>query len=49
VNNDTGHALHASGCGGIFQVLLTSGADHPGPVWPSCLGPITNATGLSST
>jgi hypothetical protein len=48
VENNTGHALHASGCGGIFQVLLTSSTYHPGPVWPTCLEPITIPTGSST-
>lgn len=47
VENSTGHALHASGCGGIFQVLLTSTSYHPSPTWPACLGPITVPAGTS--
>jgi hypothetical protein len=48
VENRTGHVLHASGCGGIFQVLLTSKTYHPGPIWPACLGPVNIPTGLST-
>jgi hypothetical protein len=48
VENDTGHALHASGCGGIFQVVLKSSTYHPEPVWPTCLGPVTIPTGTST-
>lgn len=48
VENRTGEVLHASGCGGIFQVLLTSESYRPGPVWPACLGPVTIPTGRST-
>ena len=48
VENNTGHALHASGCGGIFQVLLTSSSYHPDPAWATCLQSITIPAGSST-
>ena len=37
ITNDTGQALHIDGCGGLFQVLLTSRTYHPLPFWTLCL------------
>lgn len=48
VDNGTGHVLHSSGCGGIFQVLLTGRTYHPGPIWAACLAPVTIPTGPST-
>jgi hypothetical protein len=48
IDNRTGHAIHASGCGSPFQVLLTN-MSHPGdPAWPLCLREFTIPTGHSS-
>jgi len=48
VENDTGHALRVTGCGSIFQVLLTSGTYEPTPVWPTCVQIITIPKGRSA-
>ena len=48
VVNDTGAPIHTYGCGGIFQVLLTSGTYHPTPMWATCLQPITIPTGTTN-
>lgn len=45
VINDTGKALHLGGCGGLFQVLLTSRTYHPQPFWTDCLRSFTIPTG----
>ncbi|HVT64830.1 MAG TPA: hypothetical protein VHD81_06740 [Mycobacteriales bacterium] len=43
--NDTGKAIHIAGCGGLFQVLLTSPSYHPQPAWTDCLQLFTIPTG----
>jgi hypothetical protein len=48
VENNTGRAISAAGCGGIFQVLLTNNTYRPAPVWPACLQTITIPPGRSS-
>lgn len=48
VKNNTGQPLTASGCGGIFAVLLTSSTYHPTPIWPTCLEKITIPAGSST-
>lgn len=48
VRNNTGRAIHTSGCGTLFQVALTSSRYHPDPVWLSCLQPFTIPVGVSS-
>jgi hypothetical protein len=46
VDNRTGHALHALGCGSLFQVALVNSGYQPEPAWPLCLQRLT--TGPSS-
>jgi len=47
VENNTGHAIHASGCLTLFQVLLTSSTYRPTAAWRTCLQPFTIPTGKS--
>ncbi len=48
VENNTGRAIHASGCLALFQVELISGSYHPSVAWPLCLQPFTIPAGRSS-
>jgi hypothetical protein len=48
VENNTGRAIRVTGCGGIFQVLLTSGTYHPTVAWLACLQSFTIPIGQSS-
>jgi len=41
VENHTEHAVHASGCLTLFQVLLTSSTYRPTAAWFLCLQPFT--------
>jgi hypothetical protein len=45
VDNTTGHAIHVSGCGSLFQVLLTSRNYRPAAAWPACLQRFTIPAG----
>ena len=45
VGNQTGHALHVSGCLSLFQVLLTSRAYRPAAAWALCLQRFTIPAG----
>ena len=48
VENNTGHALHATGCISLFQVALGNAQTHPAPAWPLCLQEFTIPTGKST-
>jgi hypothetical protein len=48
VDNRTGHAIHARGCGQIFELALGN-SSHPAEAgWPACLQDLTIATGTTS-
>jgi len=48
VDNRTGHAIHAYGCGQLFELALGNDS-HPAEAgWPACLRLLTIATGISS-
>lgn len=47
VRNNTGRAIHTSGCLTLFQVALTSSRYHPDPLWLTCLQPFTIPVGVS--
>lgn len=47
VENNTGHAIHAGGCGSLFQVDLVSRHYHPLVVWLTCLQSFTIPVGVS--
>ena len=47
VENNTGHAIHASGCLTLFQVLLTSSRYRPAVGWLLCLQWFTIPAGES--
>ena len=48
VDNRTGHAIHAEGCGQLFELALGSNS-HPAQAgWLACLQPLTIAVGTSS-
>lgn len=47
VDNNTGHAIHTSGCG-LFTVALASSSYHPVVATPSCLRFYTIPAGTSS-
>jgi hypothetical protein len=48
VDNRTDHAIHAAGCGSLFQVALVNTGYHPEPAWPLCLQRLTIPVGESS-
>ena len=48
VDNSTGHAVHAGGCGTLFQVLLTGSNYRPAAAWLLCLQPFTIRAGQSA-
>ena len=48
VENNTGHAVHAGGCGTLFQVLLTSSTYRPTAAWLLCSQPFTIPVGQSA-
>ena len=49
IDNRTGHAIHAYGCGELFQVQLgSSSRPNPGAAWPACLTVLTIAIGKTS-
>src|SRR5262245_15814630 len=48
VRNNTGRAIHTSGCLTLFQVVLANSRYHPDPTWLACLQPFTIPVGLSS-
>jgi hypothetical protein len=47
VDNATGHAVHAAGCGDLFQVVLTSTTYRPQVAWLACLQSFTIPAGTS--
>lgn len=48
VRNNTGRAIHTSGCGMLFQVALASNSYHPEVSWLTCLQRFTIPVGVSS-
>lgn len=48
VDNGTGHAIHAYGCGQLFELALGSDSYPAQAGWPACLQPLTIAVGRSS-
>jgi hypothetical protein len=48
IENNTGRAIHASGCLTLFQVALESGSYHPTVAWFDCLQSFTIPAGQSS-
>jgi hypothetical protein len=48
VENNTGHAVHVSGCQAIFQVVLINSKYHPLVPWLACLQRFTIPVGQSS-
>lgn len=48
IENNTGHAIRAFGCGSLFQVVLVGRRYHPQVAWPLCLQSFTIRTGRSS-
>jgi len=48
VENDTGRAIHTSGCLSLFQVALVSSSYHPSVSWFTCLQRFVIPTGRSS-
>ena len=47
VDNRTGHAIHAKGCGQLFELALGSSSHPAGVGWPACLQLLTIAIGKS--
>jgi hypothetical protein len=47
VDNNTGHAIHTSGCGVLFTVALASSSYHPVVATPTCLQFFTIPAGTS--
>ena len=47
VENNTGHAVHTSGCGTLFQILLTSSHYRPPVAWFTCWQPFVIPVGES--
>jgi len=45
IDNNTGHAVHVSGCGSLFAVALTRPGYRPAVGWPACLQRITIPVG----
>ena len=48
VNNTTGHAIHANGCGQLFELALGSDSYPAQAGWPACLQPLSIAAGKTS-
>src|SRR5262245_45694457 len=48
VENSSGRAIHAWGCGTLFAVVLASRTYHPTVAWPACLQRLTIPIGRSS-
>jgi hypothetical protein len=48
VDNRTGHAIHAKGCGQLFELALGSDSYPALGEWPPCLTTLTIAVGRSS-
>jgi hypothetical protein len=48
VDNRTGHAIHANGCGQLFELALGSDSYPAQAGWPACLQPLTIAAGKTS-
>jgi len=48
VENNTGRAIHVSGCLALFQVALASSTYQPAVAWPLCLQSFTIPVGESS-
>jgi hypothetical protein len=48
VENNTGHVLHRTGCGRLFQVALGNETIHPAVSWLQCLQAFEIPTGLTS-
>ncbi len=48
IDNNTGQAIRASGCGTLFQVVLVSKSYHPAVTWAACLQSFTIPKGKSS-
>lgn len=45
VKNNTGHAIHTSGCGSLFLLEFGSRTYHPTVAWPACLQRLTIGKG----
>ena len=48
VDNRTGHAIHANGCGQLFELALGSDSYPAQGEWPPCLTTLTIAAGKTS-
>lgn len=48
VDNRTGHAIHVTGCLGLFSVALSSGSYQPDVASASCAETLTVPAGISS-
>src|SRR5215831_4892207 len=48
VDNRTGHAIHANGCGQLFELALGSDSYPAQAGWPPCLTTLTIAAGKTS-
>ena len=48
IQNNTGHAIHTSGCLTLFQVALVSSNYHPATAWLDCLQSFTIPAGQST-
>ena len=48
VDNRTGHAIHANGCGQLFELALGSDSYPAQAGWPPCLTTLTIAVGKTS-
>ena len=48
VDNMTGHAIHAKGCGQLFELALSNSSHPAQAVWPACLQTLTIAVGRTS-
>jgi heat shock protein HslJ len=48
IENNTGHEIHAGGCGSLFAVLLGDAAYHPDPMWRACAQDIVIPVGETS-
>jgi hypothetical protein len=47
VQNNSGHALHPTGCVRLFGIALSNGSFHQDPAWESCLQFFTIPVGSS--
>jgi hypothetical protein len=48
VDNRTGHAIHANGCGQLFELALGNSSHPAAAGWPACLTTLTIVTGTTS-